>query len=243
MKLNGVELMKKLVISCMAATLIVLGLENGANAVPLITNGSFETPTVAVGGFTNFPVGGATLTGWSVIGPAGKNVSIVSGAFSQNGVSFPAEDANQWLDLTGFNDNSTEGVSQPVATTIGDRYQLSFFIGNTTGGGIFGTTSTVNVLLNSLTTFTDVNSLISPTAQTWEQFTNFFVASAATTTLSFVNGDPATDNDNGLDNVVLLDLGPASETGVPEPFTLSLFGAGLAGTAALRRRKKKAVQE
>jgi hypothetical protein len=27
---------------------------------------------------------------------------------------------------------------------------------------------------------------------------------------------------------------------VPEPFTLSLFGAGLAGAAALRRRKQRA---
>ena len=30
-------------------------------------------------------------------------------------------------------------------------------------------------------------------------------------------------------------------TSVPEPFTLSLFGAGLAGAAAMRRRKKKAA--
>jgi hypothetical protein len=32
--------------------------------------------------------------------------------------------------------------------------------------------------------------------------------------------------------------GVTSSTPVPEPFTLSLFGAGLAGAAALRRRKK-----
>ena len=29
-------------------------------------------------------------------------------------------------------------------------------------------------------------------------------------------------------------------TGVPEPMTLTLFGAGLAGAAAMRRRMKKA---
>jgi hypothetical protein len=58
----------------------------GANAA--IVNGSFETPTVTVGSFTDFVVGTSTLTGWSVIGPGGLNVSIVSGSFSQNGVTF-----------------------------------------------------------------------------------------------------------------------------------------------------------
>src|SRR5271165_798293 len=48
----------------------------------------------------------------------------------------------------------------------------------------------------------------------------------------FINGDPANDNSNGLDNVV---LNPSGSTSVPEPGTLSPLGIGLLGL--LRRRK------
>jgi len=206
----------------------------------LLTNGSFETPTVPVGGFTSFGVGSALITGWTVVGPAGKNVSIVSGSFTQGGVSFVAEDANQWMDLTGFNDNSTEGVTQTIATTAGHLYELSYFIGNTTGGGIFGTTSTVNVSINGVPTFSDTNSTVSPTTLAWQKFTHDVVASGTSLTVTLINGDPSTDNSNGLDNVVLLDLGPSTlppTTEIPEPASLALLGAGLAGLGWVRRRK------
>jgi hypothetical protein len=39
----------------------------------------------------------------------------------------------------------------------------------------------------------------------------------------------------GIDDVVLTDVS------VPEPFTLGIFGAGLAGAAAMRRFKKKSA--
>ena len=68
-----------------------------------------------------------------------------------------------------------------------------------------------------------------------------FTAASASTIIGFENLDPLTDDSNGLDNVVLLDLGPAPVTSVPEPGTLALFGAGLAGAIAMRRRKKKAA--
>ena len=178
-----------------------------------ISNGSFETPTVTAGSFQDFPVGSALLTSWTVFGPAGTNVSIVSGSFTQNGVSFPAEDGTQWLDLTGDGSNSTEGVSQAATTVIGDQYQITYFVGNTTGGIIFGTTSTVKLSLNGVPTFTDTNSNVSPATQNWQQFTHTFVATAISTTLAFQNGDPAGDNNNGLDNIVLTDLGPAPGSG------------------------------
>ncbi|MGA8550364.1 MAG: DUF642 domain-containing protein [Stellaceae bacterium] len=202
----------------------------------LISNASFETPVVPTGSFSNFPVGASLLTDWSVFGPQGTDVSIVSGSFSQNGVSFPAEDGAQWLDLTGDGSNSTEGVSQAVTTTAGDRYQLSYWIGNTTGGGIFGTTSTVDVSLGGAPAFSDTNSNVSPTTLNWEQFTHTFLAASASTILAFQNGDPAGDNSNGLDNVVLTDLGPAPPS-VPEPASLGLLGAGLAFFGLIRKRR------
>ena len=182
---------------------------SAAHAATLLTNGSFETPVVPVGSFSSFAVGSSAITGWTVVGPAGTSVSPVSGTFAQNGVAFIAQDGVQWLDLTGFNINSTEGVAQTVATTVGNLYQLSYFVGNTTGGGIFGTTSTVNVSITGVAPFSDTNSTTSPTAQNWQQFTHTFVAAATSTVLQFTNGDPGTDNNNGLDHVVLLDLGPA----------------------------------
>ncbi len=218
-----------------AATAALLFGAASAQATNPIANGTFDTPVVAPGTFTNFNVGSTALTGWSVTGPgSGANVSIVSGTFTQNGVTFEAAPGNnQWLDLTGDGSNSTEGVSQVVSTTPGTQYSVSFFIGNTTGGGIFGTTSTVDVFVNgSETAFT--NSQVNATGLTWQQFTDTFVATGTSTRLLFQNGDPGNDNSNGLDNIVLTADGTV--THVPEPATLSLFGLGLAGM--LKRRRK-----
>ena len=207
----------------------------GANA-NLLTNGSFETPTVPVGGITNFSVGEAGLTGWNVIGPNGATVALISGSFTQNGVTFNAGDGAQWLDLTGNGSNGPEGVSQAVATKAGELYQLAFLVGNTSGGGIFGSTSTVDVLLTGTQTFADTNSNADPTGQNWEQFTQQFVATGATTTLAFLNGDTLSDNDNGLDDIVLLDLGPGTIS-VPEAPTLLLIVTALLGLAWSQRRR------
>jgi len=203
----------------------------------LITNGSFESPLVPGSSFTGFPVGTGTLSGWSVVGPSGEAVFIVSGTFQQNGVTFGAQDGAQWLDLTGFNNNSTEGVSQSVATTSGHQYQLSYFVGNTTGGGIFGSTSTVNVSVNGTPAYSDTNGTPSATTQNWEQFVHTFTATSSLTTLSFFNGDPGGDNSNGLDNVVLLDQGTIA-VAAPEPISIGILFGGIVGLGCARYRRR-----
>jgi hypothetical protein len=202
----------------------------------LITNGSFESPVVPVGGFTNFASGSTLIPGWTVVGAAG-GVSIVSGTFVQECCTFPAEDGAQWLDLTGDGTNSVEGVEQTIATTAGTNYTASFWIGNTYDpGGIFGTTSTVDVLTGGLDgsllgAFT--NSSTTTGTLVWEEFSTSFTASGSSTTLDFLNADPGNDSSNGLDNVSVV----ANAGGVPEPGTLSLLGIGILGLGLLLRRR------
>jgi hypothetical protein len=204
-----------------------------AEASTLITNGSFESPVVPVGGFTNFASGSTGITGWTVVGP---EASVVSGTFTSECCTFPAEDGNQWLDLTGDVSNTVEGVQQTVATTMGTQYTLSFWVGNIFDpGGIYGTTSTVDVRLGGLGgtllgAFT--NSSTTRGTQVWQQFATSFTATGSSTTLDFLNADPASDNSNGLDNVALT-VGAA---GIPEPGTLSLLGLGILGLGLVRRR-------
>lgn len=207
----------------------------------LIDNGSFETttPTVTAGNFVNFPSGSTGLTDWTVVGPNGTEVSAINTTFSQDGISFDAEDGNNWLDLTGDNTNSdAEGVSQTVATTIGDAYTLSFYVGNVYDPlGAFGTTSTVNVSENGTSLGAFENSCTTCTTQLqWQLLTTTFTATTTSTTLQFLNGDPTSDNSNGLDNVSLVDNGPAA---TPEPSSLAflVLGSGLMGLAGYRRRR------
>jgi len=96
-------------------------------------------------------------------------------------------------------------------------------------------TSTVDVFANgtSLGAFTN-NCTTCTTTLSWTQFSLTFAATSTSTTLTFLNGDPANDNSNGLDNVSLLDNGPVT-TATPEPSSIALLGMPLLGLAGWRR--------
>jgi hypothetical protein len=220
-------------LGALLAILSLIVISSVAAAAPdFFANGSFETPLVPVGGFTNFGSSSTAITGWTVVGP---QASVVSGSFVSECCQFPADDGVQWLDLTGDLANQVEGVEQSVATVAGKTYDLSFDVGNVFDPrGIYGTASTVAVMVNgtSLGTFTNSCTTCTDTL-TWENFTTSFVASGATTLVEFLNQDPTTDNSNGLDTVVLTGAAAA----VPEPATLGLLALGLAGVGLFRRRR------
>jgi uncharacterized protein DUF642 len=169
----------------------------------LVQNGSFELPVVPVGGFTTFSTG-SKFSHWVVVGASG-NVTIVSGAFTQNGFSFPAKCGQQWMDLTGVSQTAT-GVRQTIATAPGSGHTLTFAVGNVVNpGGIFGTSSTVIVQINGVKRLTAVNSNGSGQAMmVWKSFSLQFTAPTSSTKIAFINGDPSTDTANGLDCVKLI---------------------------------------
>jgi hypothetical protein len=198
-----------------------------------ITNGSFEmtTPAVPAASFLLFTPGSTGVTGWTVVGAAGTNIGVTNTMFTESGISFPAQNGSNWVDLTGLNSNNdTEGLQQTIATIVGDSYTLSFFVGNVDSPSTgFGVTSTVDVFANgtSLGAFTN-NCTTCTTTLSWTQFSRTFAATGTSTVLTFLNGDPANDNSNGLDSVSLVDNGPAA---VPEPCSIVLVGAGLLSLA------------
>ena len=174
-----------------------------AYAANLIKDGSFETPAPPAGGYTDYDPG-QKIGAWTVVGT--HNVSITSTTEVNLGITLDAKRGAAFVDLTGNCDcgGPTTGVEQTVKTTPGTTYKLTFWVGNCYIQGA-GTTSTVNVYVNSALLIAAENKHgKGSTKQVWQKFSTSFVASNASTTISFLTGDPSGDQQNGLDEVTLV---------------------------------------
>lgn len=189
-----------------------------------VTNGSFEVPPVTPGTFATHGVGSTSITGWTVVG---SNVAVVSGTYADSGVTFNAQNGAQWLDLTGPGSNSSSnGVSQDVATTIGQLYRLSFYVGSATDNtSFFASTVDLSIAGGARVGFT--NPIAPLDSMDWQLFTADFVATGALTNITFFNGSTPNNNLSGLDNVTL--------EVIPAPGAAALLG--LCGLMAARRRR------
>jgi hypothetical protein len=192
-----------LIASCGAASATTASATTASATANLTKNGGFEVPVVPAGGFTLFSTGQA-FSGWRVVGAKG-NVAVISGKYQGDGITFNAEAGKQWMDLTGLESNIATGVAQSFATTRGTEYHLTFWVGNIYNpGGAFGISSTIKIYVNGVRKLIATNSLHSANhRQAWKEFTLAIKATSSRTTISFINGDPRTDNSNGLDAVRL----------------------------------------
>ncbi len=240
-----------------SASLIIAALLSviPAAANNLLADGSFEAPYVNpawhcgpyadCAGYHNSTPGNDYIGAWLLLPnapiPSGYSAVMVTGpAYTEPNfatgaqLNFTAEDGSQALDLTGEgNQGKWNGVKQTVATTPGQKYDLSFYLGHQWGfaPGYETYPAALNLYVNGswagLFTNGD-NTNVNDISWLFESYV--FTADSNWTTIAFQN---ATDSHNqyaGLDNVSL--------TSVPEPGSLLLLAcgiAGLIGTMKLRR--------
>jgi hypothetical protein len=219
-----------------------------------IVNGSFTGPAFSEALTHNpsfFSFQEVTLNGWTAEGYAFVYTSPTASA---NGVSLISVTAPPLGENFVAIDPSYEGpggIEQTLSgLTVGDKYAVTFEYAGAQQSGFSGVTTegwdvTVNGTLDANTQLTNPitvgnvgNSHVHPAFSGWFSDTFDFTASSTSELLDFLaEGGPNSTQPpfDLLANVSLTQV----PTQVPEPVTLSLFGAGVAGAFAVRRRKKK----
>lgn len=195
--------------SKLAAAALALSLATGAAQADLIVNGGFEDPNIPSGTFQIL----GSIPGWT---------ALVGGIEIQDNVAGAPFQGNQFVELDA-NFNST--MQQLVATSAGTNYVLQFAY--SPRPGVTSTSNPVEVIWNGTVIATLTGNGASGTV--WAEYSYLVQATSSLSDLRF-RAVGISDSLGGYIDAVRLNA-------VPEPSTLGLLGLGLAGIAALRRRR------
>ena len=228
------------------ALLLALVTASALSAQNLIVNGSFEDGPGGAPTFANFdtPIEGsfdvsgtgglgAFTTGWTAFVPTGHAVTF---AKQSGGGAFPnAVDGLHNYNVGGFNNDKGVGmIFQDFSTSIGQQYQLSYFVaGNTTEtDNVMALTEVYNVVSGAADGAALGFENVVTNSDMMSPHGFLFTAVGTTTRLMFTDAqtDLFTNNQLNIDAV--------SVSAIPEPSTYAaMAGAAMLGLAVWRRRR------
>ena len=208
-------------------------------------NPGFDTQVLTTGTFITNTAPNNLTTGWQVVGPS--YTLLIESSYNEPGngvIGFTAQSGRNSVDLTDGNGATPagSGVKQQIATTPGQVYDVSFYLGKVispNGSPFYSGLPSVSLAINGAVTNTFMHSGSTTPAGSinWQQFTTSFTASTSLTDIAFLNAVSSNDNNfTGLDTVSVT---AASSTAAPEPGSLALLALGMVGGAAARRRSRR----
>ena len=189
----------------------------------LLTNGSFETPVIAVEAdgwnvFDSVINGLAWAVSWVTPdenAPAVAKLELQDGIYNASQGNQYAELDSNWILTPG---GEVEGdarvkIEQTIPTTVGQEYTLAFDFSAIPGinGGVLN--NSVQVYIGGVLVDTQSADGLLNTNTDWNTFTYNFVASSSSTTIALADAGVADTFGTFVDNVSLVGCEPAEDGG------------------------------